>query len=78
MIVNKMDKFELTNFMKEVKEYITRSDVYFSHLTKDDFEEILNPPTDKDGYVHKYYLSEDTKMLVELISTVIKKKSHSK
>lgn len=77
MIVNDMDKFELTRFMKEVKEYITRPDVSFSHLTKDDFEEILNPPTDKDGYVHKFYLSEDTKMLVEVISTAIKKKSCS-
>jgi len=78
MKVNKMDKYELTNFMKEVKEYISRPGVYFSHLGKEDFQEILNPPTDKEGYVRKYYLSENTKMLVELISTLIKKNSHSK
>jgi len=51
--------------------------VYFSHLTNDDYKEILNPPTDDDGYVHKFYLSEDTKMLVEVISMAIKNKSHS-
>lgn len=76
MIVNEMEKYELTNFMKEVKEYISRpGGVYFSHLTIDDFKEILNPPTDDDGYVHKYYLSENTKIIVELISDLIKKKS---
>ncbi|UUV23852.1 MULTISPECIES: hypothetical protein [Lysinibacillus] len=77
MIVNQMDKYELTNFMKEVKEYITKQGVYFSHLTKDDFEEILNPPTDKDGYVQKYYLSESTKVLVEMVSELIRRKSRS-
>lgn len=78
MIVNEMDKYELTNFMKEVKEYISKpGGVYFSHLTKDDFKEILKPPTDADGYVHKYYLSENTKILVELISDLIRKKSRS-
>jgi len=76
MIVNEMDKYELTNYMKEVKEYISRpGEVCFSHLTKDDFKEILNPPTDTDSYVHKYYLSEKTKILVELISDLIKRKS---
>lgn len=78
MIVSEMDKYELTNFMKEVKEYICRpGGVYFSHLTKDDFNEILNPPKDDDGYVHKYFLSENAKILVELISDLIKRKSRS-
>lgn len=77
MKVNTMDKYQLTELMKEVKEYITRPDVYFSHLRKEDIEEILNPPTDKDGYVHKYYLTDSTKTLIEFISTVIEKKSHS-
>ncbi|MGE7951649.1 hypothetical protein [Lysinibacillus xylanilyticus] len=77
MKVNTMDKYQLTKLMKEVKEYITRPDVYFSHLRKEDIKEILNPPTDKDGYVHKYYLTESTKMLIEIISDVLKKKSRS-
>lgn len=77
MKVNTMDKYQLTELMKEVKEYITKSGVYFSHLTKDDFEEILNPPTDKDGYVHKYYLTDSTKILIEIVSDVIMKKSCS-
>ncbi|MBX8942556.1 hypothetical protein [Lysinibacillus sp. K60] len=59
MIVNEMDKYELTNFMKVVKEYICRpGGVYFSHLTKDDFKEILKPPTDGEGYINKFYLSD--------------------
>jgi len=77
MKVNGMDKYQLTELMNKVKEYITRPDVSFFDVPREDFEAILNPPTDKDGYVHKYYLTDSTKMLVELISDVLMKKSRS-
>lgn len=71
MKVNEMDKYELTKVMKEVKEYIDRPDVSFFDVPEEYFETILNPPTDKEGYVHKYYLTDDVKLFVESLMRVI-------
>lgn len=65
MKINDMDKYQLTELMKEVKEMITDPETSFFDVSESIIEEILNPPTDKDGYVHKYYLNDNTKLMVE-------------
>lgn len=65
MKINDMDKYQLTELMKEVKEMITDPETSFFDVSESVIEEILNPPTDKDGYVHKYYLNDNTKLMVE-------------
>lgn len=72
MKVNDMDKYELTEKMKEVKELLTDPETGLFDVPNKIIEEILNPPTDKDGYVHKYYLDDDTKLMVESLSKIMK------
>ena len=72
MKVNDMDKYQLTKLMKEIKEVITDPETSLFDVPRSLIEEILNPPTDKDGYVHKYYLNDDTKLMVESLSRITK------
>ncbi len=68
MKVNEMDKYELTERMKELIIIVMEQKVSMSTIPKDILEEILNPPTDDDGYVHKFYLKEGTKFFIELLT----------
>lgn len=71
MKINDMDKYQLTELMKKVKETITDPEISLFDVPNSVIEEMLNPPTDKDGYVHKYYLNNDTKLMVELLSRIM-------
>lgn len=68
-----MDKYQLTEFMKDLKEALTDPETSLFDVPDSIIEEILNPPTDKDGYVYKYYLMDSTKSIAESLSIVIKK-----
>lgn len=68
MKVNDMDKYELTGRMKELMMIIFEGKTHTSKIPKDILEEILNPPTDQDGYVHKFYLKDETKLFIELLT----------
>lgn len=68
-----MDKYEITEAISKAKEIINDPDLDFHFRSRDRnhileiVEEINNPPTDKDGYVHKYYLKDGTKDLIEFL-----------
>lgn len=64
--VDEMDKYQLTEAIKKVREIIYHPDTEMHDVTEEMVEEINNPPTDNDGYVHKYYLNEFTKHLIEV------------
>ena len=74
MKVNDMDKYELTEAINKAKEILSnpKTDFHFcgtgSDIILQAVEEINNPPTDGDGYVHKFYLKEETKSLVEVLA----------
>lgn len=68
MKVNDMDKYELTGRMKELMMIVMSGQVPRRFFPEDILEEILNPPTDDDGYVHKYYLKEGTKNFIEFLT----------
>lgn len=73
MKIDDMDKYQLTEFIKDLKEVILDPETAIYDVPRDIIEEIINPETDKDGYVHKYYLTDDTKLIAESLSMVIKK-----
>lgn len=73
MKINDMDKYQLTEFMKDLKEALADPETSLFDVPDPIIEEILNPSTDKDGYVHKYYLMDSTKSIAESLSIVIKK-----
>lgn len=67
-----MDKYELTEAINKVKEFLSNPERNF-HFNGPDRNEVLeildeinNPPTDDDGYVHKFYLKEETKSMIEV------------
>lgn len=72
MKVDDMNKYELTEAISKVKDMLNDPDIdlHFRSEDRDYFlevaEEINNPPTDKDGYVHKYYLKDGTKSIIEV------------
>lgn len=68
MKVNDMDKYELTGRMKELMIMVMTQDISVPRIPKDILEEILNPPMDDDGYVHKFYLKEETKFFIEVLT----------
>ena len=74
MQVNDMDKYELTEAINKAKEILSspESNFHFNGPNRDEvlaiLEEINNPPTDGDGYVHKYYLTDGTKSLIEVLT----------
>lgn len=74
MKVNDMNKYELTEAINKAKEILSNPETNFHFCGPDRdevlelLEEINNPPTDDDGYVHKFYLKEDTKDLIEIIT----------
>lgn len=67
-----MDKYQLTELMGDVKKFITHPETSLFDVSADIIEEILNPPTDKEGYVHKYYLNDSTKIMVESLASAMK------
>lgn len=66
MRVNDMDKHQLTEVIKRVKEKLKDPELDLFDVPFDVYEEINNPATDKDGFVHKYYLSEGAKGIIEV------------
>ena len=67
-----MDKHKLTELMKELKEYIKNPELCLFDVPSELIETILNPPTDKEGYVHKYYFTDSEKAFIESLSKIIK------
>lgn len=73
MEINDMDKYELTKAINKAGEIISDPNINFHFRNRDRnhfleiIEEIKNPPTDKEGYVHKYYLKDGTKDLIEVL-----------
>lgn len=73
MKINNMDKYEVTKAVKKAKDVLfdPATEFHFCGPNSDEVlemvEEIKNPVTDKDGYVHKYYLSEDAKSFIETL-----------
>lgn len=68
--VNDMDKYQVTERMKMLKRMFEDPDTNISDMDKATYDEIINSPTDKEGFVHKYYLTDQAKFLIE---TVIEK-----
>jgi len=73
MKVYDMDKYQLTEQMKKLKEYVIDPNTSIHGLTEEHYEEILNPPTDKDGYIHKFYLTDSTKIFLDIFADKISK-----
>lgn len=73
MKINDMNKYQLTELMKDLKEVILHPETSIYDVPRDVIEEIINPETDKDGYVHKYFLTDDTKLMIESLSRIMKK-----
>lgn len=73
MKVNEMDKYELTESIKRAKKILNdpQTDFHICCCNGDDtlkiLDEINNPVTDKDGFVHKYYLSDGAKSIIEFL-----------
>ena len=71
MKVNDMDKYQLTETMKSVITYLADPNVSIHDLPEEHYKEIMAIPTDEDGYVHKYYFTDEAKMLIEIIDDMI-------
>ncbi|MEK4715355.1 hypothetical protein MKX62_21540 [Sporosarcina sp. FSL K6-5500] len=63
-----MDKYVLTGRVKELMMIVMDPELSMPNIPEDVLEEILNPPTDDDGYVHQFYLKEETKFFIELLT----------
>ena len=68
MKVNDMDKYILTGRVKELMMIVMEGKIPRYKIPKDILEEILNPPLDNDGYVHKFYLKDETKLFIALLT----------
>lgn len=69
--INDMDKYQLTEKIGKLKEHLTNPKVGYFGVPEEIIKEILDPPTDSEGYVHKYYLKESTKSFIEVISEFV-------
>lgn len=67
MKVNEMDKYHVTERVKMLKRILEDPNTQISHFPMDVYVEVKNPVTDKDGFVHKYYLSDKTKDFIEML-----------
>lgn len=73
MRINDMDKYQVTEVVKKAKKIICDpgTDFHFYGLSHEEVlevvKEITNPVTDEEGYVHKYYLSDGAKILIEIL-----------
>lgn len=65
--VNDMDKYQVTERMKMLKRRLNDPKAAFHNIPVEIYEEVNNPVTDSEGFIHKYYLSDDVKSLIELI-----------
>lgn len=66
MKINDMDKYQVTKAIEWMKKILSDPELQLFDFPRDVYEEIMNPVTDKDGYVHKYYLSDVAKDIIEL------------
>lgn len=71
MKVNDMDKYQLTETMKSVITFLVDPNTVIHDLPEEHYKEIIAIPTDEDGYVHKYYFTDEAKMLIEIIVDMI-------
>ena len=74
--VNDMDKYQLTETMKTIIMYLTDPNIVIHDLPKKYYEELINPPTDEDGYVHKFYLTDEAKILIEVFTDNINRTNY--
>lgn len=56
MKIDNMNKYQVTESIKKAKEIITNPNTDLFDVDTEIINEIMNPPVDKDGYTHKYYL----------------------
>lgn len=63
-----MDKFQVTERINEVRRIFDDPQADIFDVPFEIYEEIKNPPRDKDGYVHKYYLTDEIKGLIEALT----------
>lgn len=69
--VNDMDKYQVTEAIEKAREIMRDPEREF-HIHPSNYDEMLeiikeieNPYRDKDGFVHKHYLREETKGIIE-------------
>lgn len=76
MKVNDMDKYQLTEAMKSIVTYLADPNTVIRGIPKEYYEELINPPTDEVGYVHKYYFTDEAKFFIELLSEEINRTNY--
>lgn len=68
-----MDKYELTQTIEKAQKVLQDPSLNFHFCGPDSdevlemIEEINNPYRDKEGFVQKYYISEDAKGFIEIL-----------
>lgn len=72
MKVNDMDKYQVTEKMKKLKKRMNDPATRIIDLPIEVYDQVNNPVTDKDGYIHKYYLTDEVKSLIEMFSSINK------
>ncbi|QJT71682.1 hypothetical protein [Psychrobacillus phage Spoks] len=75
MKVNDMDKYQLTEAMKSVIMYLVDPNVTHD-IPEKYYKELIDLPTDEDGYVHKYYFTDEAKVLIEILVDNIKRTNY--
>lgn len=65
--VNEMDKYQLTEVMKSVITYLVDPNISIHDVPEKYYKELIDLPTDDDGYVHKYYFTDEAKVLIEVL-----------
>lgn len=62
-----MDKYEVTRCIQKAKDWLNDPSSTVFDFPFEIYKEIMEMPTDKDGYVPIYYLSDELKTTIKVL-----------
>ncbi|MBP1950275.1 hypothetical protein [Virgibacillus litoralis] len=62
-----MDKYQVTERMKMLKRMLEDPEAEIFDVPSEVYKEVLNPTFDNDGFIHKYYLTDIVKDVIEAL-----------
>lgn len=73
-MIDNLNKFEIAKKLEELKVTLHDPEVAVFDFPESLYDEIMNMPTDKDGGVPKYYLSDDLKCIMRIVDDMENRK----
>ncbi|KZR58348.1 hypothetical protein [Pseudobacillus badius] len=65
--IYQFNKYEITEMLEKLRRIFKDPETSIFDMSENLYEEVLNTPTDKEGYTPVYYLSESLKSLLEIL-----------